>query len=190
MAWCHQATSHYLSQCWPRSLSRYGVTRPQWVKCLFGVNVETHLSLVTHVCITELGHHWFRQWLIKPLSKSMLTSRQSHPKEQTSMKNYQNQKIFTDEIAIKVIICNFAAILSRGGEFRYYIDRLVQERRNCSALAIKLCLLCTNSSIWNTVETLYSTIYYSKYFIELNIDKSTQYVALFGRAMECPLWVL
>ena len=52
-----------------------------------------------------------------------------------------------------------------------------------------------------TVETLYSTIYYSKYFIELNFDKSTQYVALwthkrhpiprpFGRAMECPLWVL
>ena len=32
MAWCCQATSHYLSQCWPRSLSSYGVTRPQWVK--------------------------------------------------------------------------------------------------------------------------------------------------------------
>ena len=30
MTWCHQATSHYLSQCWPRSLSPYGVTRPQW----------------------------------------------------------------------------------------------------------------------------------------------------------------
>ena len=29
----------------------------------------------------------------------------------------------------------------------------------------------------HTVETLYSTIYYSKYFIELNFDKSTQYVA-------------
>ena len=28
----------------------------------------------------------------------------------------------------------------------------------------------------DTVETLYSTIYYSKYFIELNNDKSTQYV--------------
>ena len=51
------------------------------------------------------------------------------------------------------------------------------------------------------VETLYSTIYYSKYFIELNFDKSTQYVAFwtqkrhpiprpFGRAMECLLWVL
>ena len=52
-----------------------------------------------------------------------------------------------------------------------------------------------------TVETLYSTIYYSKYFIERNFDKFTQYVALwthkrhpiprpFGRAMECLLWVL
>ena len=31
MARCRQATSHYLSQCWPRSLSLYGVTRLQWV---------------------------------------------------------------------------------------------------------------------------------------------------------------
>ena len=34
MAWCHQATSHYLGQCWPRSMSPYGVTRPQWVNLL------------------------------------------------------------------------------------------------------------------------------------------------------------
>ena len=32
MAWRRQATSHYLSQCWPRSMLSYGVTRPQWVK--------------------------------------------------------------------------------------------------------------------------------------------------------------
>ena len=31
MAWCRQATSHYLSQCWPSSMSPYGVTRPQCV---------------------------------------------------------------------------------------------------------------------------------------------------------------
>ena len=31
MAWCRQATSHCLSQCWPRSMLPYGVTRPQWV---------------------------------------------------------------------------------------------------------------------------------------------------------------
>ena len=32
MAWWRQATSHYLDQCWPRSVSSYGVTRPKWVK--------------------------------------------------------------------------------------------------------------------------------------------------------------
>ena len=35
MAWCHQATSHYLSQCWPRSMSPYVITKPQWVKLSF-----------------------------------------------------------------------------------------------------------------------------------------------------------
>ena len=32
MAWCRQATSHYLNQCWQRSPMPYEVTRPQWVK--------------------------------------------------------------------------------------------------------------------------------------------------------------
>ena len=31
MAWCLQATSHYLNQCWPRFLLSYGISRPQWV---------------------------------------------------------------------------------------------------------------------------------------------------------------
>ena len=31
MAWCRQATSHYLSHCWPRSMTPNGVIRPQWV---------------------------------------------------------------------------------------------------------------------------------------------------------------
>ena len=35
VVWCRQATSHYLSQCWPRIMSLYGVTRPQWVKSSF-----------------------------------------------------------------------------------------------------------------------------------------------------------
>ena len=32
MPWCHQAASHSLSQCWPRSMSPYVVTKPPWVK--------------------------------------------------------------------------------------------------------------------------------------------------------------
>ena len=37
MAWCRQATSHYLSQWWHRSLSPYGVTRPRRynISCVF-----------------------------------------------------------------------------------------------------------------------------------------------------------
>ena len=31
MPWCRQATSHYLSQCWPRSMLPHCITRPQWV---------------------------------------------------------------------------------------------------------------------------------------------------------------
>ena len=34
MVWCRQATSHYLSQSWLRSMLPYGITRPQWVKHL------------------------------------------------------------------------------------------------------------------------------------------------------------
>ena len=45
MAWCRQATSHYLSQCWPRSLTPYGVTRPQWVNSLAIWDVEIILNL-------------------------------------------------------------------------------------------------------------------------------------------------
>ena len=37
MAWCCQATSHYLSQCWPCTMSPYGVTSPQWVKVYQGI---------------------------------------------------------------------------------------------------------------------------------------------------------
>ena len=31
LTWCHQAASHLLNQCWPRSMSPYGVIRPQRV---------------------------------------------------------------------------------------------------------------------------------------------------------------
>ena len=39
MTWCRQAKSHYLSQCWLRSMSPNGVTRPQRVKWSSEVSV-------------------------------------------------------------------------------------------------------------------------------------------------------
>ena len=35
VVWCRQATNHYLSQYWPRSISPYGITRPQYVNSLW-----------------------------------------------------------------------------------------------------------------------------------------------------------
>ena len=59
MAWCRQATSHYLSQCWPRSLLPYGVTRPQWVNTMrprqnghhFADTIFKWIFLNENVCI-------------------------------------------------------------------------------------------------------------------------------------------
>ena len=31
MSWYHQATSHYPNQCYSKSMSPYGITRPHWV---------------------------------------------------------------------------------------------------------------------------------------------------------------
>ena len=47
MAWCCQTTSHYLNQCWPRFLSPYGVTRPQWV------NQKAHSISITWNNLTK-----------------------------------------------------------------------------------------------------------------------------------------
>ena len=76
MAWCRQATSHYLSQCWPRSLSPYGFTRPQrvnpshnhhmqqhypsWDAFAAGKKIYRHVTY-HHTCMQLSGLHetWF-----------------------------------------------------------------------------------------------------------------------------------
>ena len=53
MAWCHQATSHYLSQCWPRSMSPYGVIRPQWVKWFYNNQIPSPKIQIACVAIAR-----------------------------------------------------------------------------------------------------------------------------------------
>ena len=57
MAWCRQATSHYLSQCWPRSLSPYGVTRPQWGNIFWWIIFQYHSGL--------FHWHWGNQDMVR-----------------------------------------------------------------------------------------------------------------------------
>ena len=41
---CRKATGHYLSQFWPRSMSLWGITRPQWLLKSWHVDVLWPLS--------------------------------------------------------------------------------------------------------------------------------------------------
>ena len=41
MAWYCKATSHFSSQCFPNSISPYGVTRPQWVEAKSRTTINT-----------------------------------------------------------------------------------------------------------------------------------------------------
>ena len=73
MAWCRQATSHYLSQCWPRSVLPYGITRPQWVNKPITSWIVSRKHKITfrfssHSSILKHGRLWrftFRDDVIK-----------------------------------------------------------------------------------------------------------------------------
>ena len=63
MAWCRQTTSHYLSQCWPSSMSPYGVIRPQWVNIqLLDYKLSmwnSNYGVFFHKLVTRLRWDWW-----------------------------------------------------------------------------------------------------------------------------------
>ena len=102
MAWCHQATSHYLNQCWPRSLMSYGVTRPQWVNSLG--SRDAYMTRPPWVQIKAC-----RLFSAKPLSETMITYCQTL-RNTLQWNNIWNSKLFTQEN--ENIVCEIFAILS------------------------------------------------------------------------------
>ena len=105
MGWYRQATSHYLRQYWSRSLSPYGITRPQWVDIKMSLMCKTNLS-----------------------------------SEFNSVSEYAN-------LTVSVNMMPTFFCMARS-DIESYIDGLVQERCNSSALAMELRLSCTNPSIY------------------------------------------
>ena len=61
MAWCRQATSQYLGQCWLSFLSPYGVARPQWVnrngKEMYKMDIF-HFDDVRQELFFQYIHEW------------------------------------------------------------------------------------------------------------------------------------
>ena len=61
MAWRRQTTSHYLSQCWPRSVSPYSFVRPQWAAH------KTQIFCSGLNVLNTIYGHWVwhgRKWVI------------------------------------------------------------------------------------------------------------------------------
>ena len=46
MAWCNQATSHYLNQYWPKSISSYGIISPHLVDIYKSVFIRKRMPIV------------------------------------------------------------------------------------------------------------------------------------------------
>ena len=109
MAWCRQARSHYLNQCWPISMPPYGITRPQWVN-----SPQLHPY---------------------PLNKSV------------SVQYFCIQQLPSEVTGAVLAGCNLH-ILCGTWRSKAQINGLVQERHNSSALAMEICLSCTNQSKW------------------------------------------
>ena len=86
MARCHLAPSHYLSQCWPRSLARYGITRPQCINhCLelghvrswnngkHSIHVFCSIYLMCKSSLMHILYPSSESWLVRHMT-SWLTS--------------------------------------------------------------------------------------------------------------------
>ena len=105
MAWCRQATSHYLSQCWSRSLLPYGVTGPQVAKW----------DRVTHICVSKRPLVQIMACCPfggKLLSEPMLYYCQLDPLENFQLHFNQNAMISIHENAFENSIYKMATILS------------------------------------------------------------------------------
>ena len=73
MAWYRHATSHYLSQCWTRSLSPYGITRPLGKELRPNKTWQTEINIVIH--ILQILHNKLMRWQYRVTlwSQSQLT---------------------------------------------------------------------------------------------------------------------
>ena len=78
-ACCHQATSHYLCQSWPRSVSLYGVTLTKWVTSLtsLGINrndiydmsFKSSRANCSWLCEAAMSAH--RHLMVSPIARFM-----------------------------------------------------------------------------------------------------------------------
>ena len=81
MAWCCQAASHDMNQCWPRSMMPCSIKRPQWVKCHSLIKVTSTSVSCTgapSTCYSTAGPHVI--WRVPPAGENSLEEETSFVK--------------------------------------------------------------------------------------------------------------
>ena len=78
----------------------------------------THWGRVTHICVVDLGHHWFRQCYVACSAPSHYLNQCWNIVNWTFRNKLQwnfnlNSSIFIQEIAFENVACKMASILSR-----------------------------------------------------------------------------
>ena len=63
MAWCHQASSHYLGQGWSSFMMQYDITRVQWVKSLWPCVALLHWG-----SLSTMFQVWLVAWLYQTIT--------------------------------------------------------------------------------------------------------------------------
>ena len=102
----------------------------------------THFPLVTHIWVSESGQHWFRQWLVAYSAPSHYLNQCWFIVNWTfTNKLYwcfnQNTKLYIHKNASQNIVCEKAAILSRG--------KWVNSFSTASAVLNQIIILYTNA---------------------------------------------
>ena len=78
-------------------------------------NFWTHWGRVMHICVVELGHHWFRQWLVTCSAPSHYLNQCWNIVNWTFRNKLQwifnrNTNIFVHEIAFENVVCDMASM--------------------------------------------------------------------------------
>ena len=95
-----------------RTIGRSQLSNPSDLPCL------TEWGRVTHICVVELGHHWFRYWIVACSALSHYLNQCWNIVNWTSRNKLQwkfnrNSNIFIHENTFENVGCETAAILSR-----------------------------------------------------------------------------
>ena len=131
-AWCRQTTSHYLSQCWTKSMSPNGVTRPQWVKILMRIYIAH--QIIRCKCGLKHRTNWGKQHLWRHQYKRNENGTISDIWNQTSIDNIYIKANNDD------VLCMVVSVLWNKQHFCLHKCILVAYSRR---FITKVSVLCT-----------------------------------------------